>query len=109
MRQRFQKCQFNEFLCSQSHSGMLNGGHYIAYASNQNNKSWYCFNDSSCREISQQQPNIDPSSAYLLFYERQNLDYLPYLPKIENKQPILNGNEILHESENDLKKNCVLS
>ncbi|CRK98075.1 CLUMA_CG011444, isoform A [Clunio marinus] len=91
-----------------SHSGMLNGGHYVAYALNANNKSWYCYNDSSCREINQQ-PNIDPSSAYLLFYERQNLDYLPYLPKIENKQPLLNGNELLEESDNELKKACVLS
>lgn len=88
---------------------MLNGGHYIAYASNANNKSWYCFNDSSCREIPRQ-PSIDPSSAYLLFYERQNLDYLPYLPKIENKQPMVNGNELLEEmSDNDLKKMCVIS
>ena len=87
---------------------MLNGGHYIAYAANANSKSWHCFNDSSCREIPQQ-PNIDPSSAYLLFYERQNLDYLPYLPKIENKQPMLNSNEMLEESDNDLKKMCSLS
>lgn len=88
---------------------MLNGGHYIAYASNQN-KSWYCFNDSSCREIPCSQPNIDPSSAYLLFYERKNLDYLPYLPKIENKQPMLNQQtEMLEESDNDLKKMCLLS
>lgn len=93
-----------------SHSGMLNGGHYISYATNANNKSWYCFNDSSCREISTTQPNIDPSSAYLLFYERKNLDYLPYLPKIENKQPMLNGHaEMLEESENDYKKVCVIS
>ncbi|XP_063924982.1 ubiquitin carboxyl-terminal hydrolase 32 isoform X2 [Zophobas morio] len=33
-----------------SHSGMLNGGHYISYACNPNG-NWYCYNDSSCREV----------------------------------------------------------
>ncbi|XP_072379109.1 ubiquitin carboxyl-terminal hydrolase 32-like isoform X1 [Diabrotica undecimpunctata] len=32
------------------HSGMLNGGHYISYACNPNGH-WYCYNDSSCREV----------------------------------------------------------
>jgi ubiquitin carboxyl-terminal hydrolase 6/32 len=98
-----------KFFLLQSHSGMMNGGHYVSYASNLGG-NWYCFNDSSCREIPQQ-PNIDPSSAYLLFYERQNLDYLPYLPKNEGKQPIFNGNinAECDDTENELKKMCVLS
>lgn len=29
---------------------MLNGGHYISYACNPNG-NWYCYNDSSCREV----------------------------------------------------------
>ncbi|XP_074026841.1 ubiquitin specific protease 32 isoform X2 [Leptinotarsa decemlineata] len=33
-----------------SHSGLMNGGHYISYACNPNGH-WYCYNDSSCREI----------------------------------------------------------
>ncbi|KAJ8916678.1 hypothetical protein NQ315_000323 [Exocentrus adspersus] len=33
-----------------SHSGLLSGGHYISYACNPNGH-WYCYNDSSCREI----------------------------------------------------------
>ncbi|KAL1501454.1 hypothetical protein ABEB36_006770 [Hypothenemus hampei] len=33
-----------------SHSGLLNGGHYISYACNPNG-NWYCYNDSSCREV----------------------------------------------------------
>ncbi|XP_037024901.1 ubiquitin carboxyl-terminal hydrolase 32 isoform X4 [Bradysia coprophila] len=90
-----------------SHSGMLNGGHYISYASNPNN-SWYCYNDSSCREIPCQ-PNIDPGSAYLLFYERQGLNYSPYLPKVDDK-PLPNGNVVdSEESDNELKKLCVIS
>lgn len=87
---------------------MLNGGHYISYAANPNN-SWYCYNDSSCREISSNQPNIDPGSAYLLFYERQGLHYEPYLPNVENKH-IPNGNIIdTDDSDNDLRKMCVIS
>lgn len=91
----------------QSHSGMLNGGHYISYASNPNN-SWYCYNDSSCREIPCQ-PNIDPGSAYLLFYERQGLNYSPYLPKVDDR-PIPNGSIVdTDESDNEMKKLCVIS
>ncbi|XP_061391651.1 ubiquitin carboxyl-terminal hydrolase 32 [Musca vetustissima] len=92
-----------------SHSGMLNGGHYVSYAANPNG-SWYCYNDSSCREISNP-PNIDPSSAYLLFYERKGLDYEPYLPNIEGKtlpSGVL-GVEDNDETENDLKKMCTIS
>jgi len=86
---------------------MLNGGHYISYAANPNG-SWYCYNDSSCREIPCR-PNIDPGSAYLLFYERQGLDYGPYLPKVEGK-PIPNGNIIEpDDTETDLRKVCVLA
>lgn len=33
-----------------SHSGLLSGGHYISYACNPNG-NWYCYNDSSCREV----------------------------------------------------------
>lgn len=98
------------FIFFQSHSGMLNGGHYVSYAANSNG-SWYCYNDSSCREISNP-PNIDPSSAYLLFYERKGLDYEPYLPNIEGKS-IPNGGlpglTDADEAENDLKKMCTIS
>ncbi|KAJ6625438.1 Ubiquitin carboxyl-terminal hydrolase 32, partial [Pseudolycoriella hygida] len=88
-----------------SHSGMLNGGHYISYASNPNN-SWYYYNDSSCREIPNQ-PNIDPGSAYLLFYERQGLNYSPYLPKVDDR-PLPNGNVIeSDDSDSEMKKLCL--
>ncbi|KAL3270541.1 hypothetical protein HHI36_021079 [Cryptolaemus montrouzieri] len=33
-----------------SHSGNLTSGHYISYACNPNG-NWYCYNDSSCREV----------------------------------------------------------
>lgn len=101
-----------------SHSGLLNGGHYIAYACNPND-SWYCYNDSSCREVSAVEtdveaktvPRIDTSSAYILFYERKGLDYKPYLPKIapgEDLQPLPALDD--DECENDLRKQlCTLS
>ncbi|XP_030372424.1 ubiquitin carboxyl-terminal hydrolase 32 isoform X2 [Scaptodrosophila lebanonensis] len=92
-----------------SHSGMLNGGHYISYASNATG-SWYCYNDSSCREISQQ-PVIDPSAAYLLFYERKGLDYEPYLPNTEGRvlPNAANLQLDVDETEGELKKLCTLS
>ncbi|XP_058129653.1 ubiquitin carboxyl-terminal hydrolase 32 [Anopheles coustani] len=88
------------------HSGMLNGGHYISYAANPNG-SWYCYNDSSCREIPTR-PKIDPSTAYLLFYERRDLDYGPYLPKVDDRQ--LPSESLLDadDSDSDLKKMCTL-
>ncbi|XP_055715118.1 ubiquitin carboxyl-terminal hydrolase 32-like [Phlebotomus papatasi] len=88
-----------------SHSGMLNGGHYISYASNPNG-SWFCYNDSSCREIPHR-PQIDPSSAYLLFYERKELDYSPYLPKVSGRQ-IVNG-ALDVDDESDLRKMCTIA
>ncbi|XP_035896794.1 ubiquitin carboxyl-terminal hydrolase 32 isoform X2 [Anopheles stephensi] len=88
------------------HSGMLNGGHYISYAANPNG-SWYCYNDSSCREIPTR-PKIDPSTAYLLFYERRDLDYGPYLPKVDGKQLPSEGLLDIDDSDNDLKKMCTL-
>ncbi|KAJ8954204.1 hypothetical protein NQ318_005799 [Aromia moschata] len=39
-----------------SHSGLLNGGHYISYACNPNGH-WYCYNDSSCREVLTNDPD----------------------------------------------------
>lgn len=87
---------------------MLNGGHYISYAANPNNGKWYCYNDSSCREIPEQ-PNIDPGSAYLLFYERQGLNYSPYLPKVDDKT-MPNGSILeVDDGDGDLRKMCVLS
>jgi len=88
---------------------MLNGGHYISYASNATG-SWYCYNDSSCREISQK-PVIDPSAAYLLFYERKGLDYEPYLPNIEGRA-LPNASNVpleVDETEGELKKLCSIS
>ncbi|KAF9410678.1 hypothetical protein HW555_010305 [Spodoptera exigua] len=91
-----------------SHSGQMSGGHYVAYARNPSG-AWLCYNDSSCRELPPAPaPPIDPASAYLLFYERQGLDYDRYLPDITGKEPVVRDAEVLDPDENDLKKMCSI-
>ncbi|ESO97934.1 hypothetical protein LOTGIDRAFT_153045 [Lottia gigantea] len=85
------------------HTGILGGGHYVAYAKNPN-KNWYCYNDSSCKEI--QESQVDTNSAYILFYERHNLDYNKFMPDVTGKEPDIS--EIDDEFESDLKKICVV-
>lgn len=50
------------------HFGSLYGGHYIAHAYVEDDNSWYLFNDSSCRAVSQK--SVHNEAAYLLFYEQ---------------------------------------
>ncbi|CAH1641332.1 unnamed protein product [Spodoptera littoralis] len=91
-----------------SHSGQMSGGHYVAYARNPSG-AWLCYNDSSCRELpAAPAPPIDPAAAYLLFYERQGLDYERYLPDIAGKEPVVRDTEVLDPDENDLKKMCSI-
>lgn len=93
---------------------MMNGGHYVAYAHNPSG-AWYCYNDSSCRELTSPSampcpaPPIDPSSAYMLFYERTGLDYEHYLPDTEGKMPAVSELELAEGEDSDLKKMCSLS
>ncbi|EEC09881.1 ubiquitin specific protease, putative [Ixodes scapularis] len=85
------------------HTGILGGGHYVSYACNPNNR-WYCYNDSSCKEV--QLDQIDSDSAYMLFYEREGIDYEAYMPNTEGKVP--DARDIDDEFENDFRKMCVL-
>ncbi|XP_062601497.1 ubiquitin carboxyl-terminal hydrolase 32-like isoform X2 [Saccostrea cucullata] len=85
------------------HTGILGGGHYVCYAKNPNQK-WYCYNDSSCKECTVEQ--MDCNSAYILFYERENIDFSHFMPDVEGKEPDLQ--EIDDEFESDLKKACVI-
>ena len=50
-----------------NHSGGLGGGHYTAYA--KNNEKWYDFNDSSVNSASSS--SIISNRAYMLFYKRR--------------------------------------
>lgn len=49
---------------------------------------------------------MDCNSAYILFYERQKIDFSHFMPDVEGKEPDLQ--EIDDEFESDLKKACVL-
>lgn len=97
---------------------MLNGGHYICYACNPNG-SWYCYNDSSCREVARaldttndgiksKIPNMDTSSAYILFYERSGLNYTPYFPDTSNGSVSIQDTDS-DDGDTDPRKNCVIS
>ena len=52
-----------------NHFGSLNGGHYTAFAKNQEDSNWYCFNDSSVSRVNEK--SICSDAAYLLFYRRR--------------------------------------
>ncbi|XP_044285771.1 ubiquitin carboxyl-terminal hydrolase 32 isoform X2 [Varanus komodoensis] len=86
------------------HSGIMGGGHYVTYAKNPNAK-WYCYNDSSCKELHTDE--IDTDSAYILFYEQQGVDYAQFLPKVEGKN-MADTSSMDEDFESDYKKYCVL-
>nr|XP_048302697.1 ubiquitin carboxyl-terminal hydrolase 32 isoform X3 [Myodes glareolus] len=86
------------------HSGILGGGHYVTYAKNPNCK-WYCYNDSSCKELHPDE--IDTDSAYILFYEQQGIDCTQFLPKIDGKK-MADTSSMDEDFESDYKKYCVL-
>ncbi|XP_023612599.1 ubiquitin carboxyl-terminal hydrolase 32 isoform X5 [Myotis lucifugus] len=86
------------------HSGILGGGHYVTYAKNPNSK-WYCYNDSSCKELHPDE--IDTDSAYILFYEQKGIDYAQFLPKVDGKK-MADTSSMDEDFESDYKKYCVL-
>ena len=49
------------------HSGVLNSGHYIAYAKRIG--TWYCFNDENVGKVAG--PPLKNSNAYLIFYMKK--------------------------------------
>ncbi|XP_052268914.1 ubiquitin carboxyl-terminal hydrolase 32-like isoform X1 [Dreissena polymorpha] len=85
------------------HTGILGGGHYVAFARNPNGK-WYCYNDSSCKEVKESQ--LDSNAAYILFYQRKDIDPATFLPEVAGKSPDMQ--EIDDEFESDFKKMCVI-
>ncbi|XP_071551468.1 ubiquitin carboxyl-terminal hydrolase 32 isoform X3 [Panulirus ornatus] len=85
------------------HTGIMEGGHYVCYAKNPQGK-WICFNDSSCKEVSESQ--IDLNSAYMLFYQRDGLSVDKYLPNVEGKVPY--PKELDEEGEAEYKKQCMI-
>ncbi|TNN63673.1 Ubiquitin carboxyl-terminal hydrolase 32 [Liparis tanakae] len=90
--------------CRQCHSGIMGGGHYVTYAKNPNEK-WYCYNDSSCKEVHSEE--MDADSAYILFYEQRGVDYSQFLPKIDGKK-MADTSSMDEDFESDYRKYCVL-
>lgn len=84
------------------HTGILGGGHYVSYAVNPN-KRWYSYNDSSVKEV---KSSIDLDHAYMLFYERTDLDYSKYIPHHKGLKPDLPP--IDDEIEDNFRKLCVI-
>ncbi|UJR27426.1 hypothetical protein I4U23_008715 [Adineta vaga] len=72
------------------HYGVIGGGHYVAFVKNHTNQQWYCFNDSSCKPVSESVLEQCSSSAYLLFYQRETLDHRRYMPNVEGKKQVAN-------------------
>lgn len=50
---------------------------------------------------------IDTDSAYMLFYEREGINYESYLPDVQGKIP--DTSDIDAEFETDFRKMCSLS
>lgn len=53
-----------------NHYGSLHAGHYTAYARNQHDDKWYCFDDSVVTVLKDPSKAVT-SAAYLLFYVRR--------------------------------------
>ena len=89
------------------HSGVLGGGHYVSYGKAGDDK-WFCHNDSSCKQINED--NLDKSTAYMLFYERDGLSNEKYLPeKMKNGSDVDEfARELDEELDSDLKKQCSI-
>lgn len=60
-----------------NHYGVLHAGHYTAYAKNQNDGKWYCFDDNIVTV--HKETKIVTSAAYLLFYIRRE-NKVPKVP-----------------------------
>lgn len=53
-----------------NHSGVAEGGHYVAYCKNPVDQHWYEFDDSSVTRVSE--PQVTCVEAYVLFYQKQD-------------------------------------
>ena len=82
----------------------MNGGHYTTFARNPNGK-WYCYNDSSCKEVPPEV--IEGESPYMLFFERSDLRINDYMPDVSEMETVnLNGED--EEFEKEVRKYCSI-
>ena len=49
----------------------MTGGHYIANVKNERTGEWLCYDDSTCKPMTESQ--LHTKSAYILFYRRKDL------------------------------------
>jgi ubiquitin carboxyl-terminal hydrolase 6/32 len=92
------------------HSGVLGGGHYTSFCRNPNGM-WYYFNDSSCKETSEER--IIEESPYMLFYEMKDLDHYYNLFRAQKggKQQDISSTEddrAYEETLHNLSKKCCI-
>ena len=59
-----------------NHVGGLSGGHYTAFSLNRFDDQWYEYNDSTSRRVKLDTLRRNQSSAYLLFYNRSEMEQL---------------------------------
>ncbi|KAI4454536.1 ubiquitin carboxyl-terminal hydrolase [Holotrichia oblita] len=104
-----------------SHSGMLNGGHYISYACNPNGH-WYCYNDSSCREVLteestpvplqplvQENNNNDSRQAnnYCTINSNRSVNSPLHTPLMKRKHPRTDSSSTLSQMSSDTGSTTV--
>ncbi len=65
------KCYKYTLQCVINHTGNMSGGHYYIYCKDEDTGKWFEFNDSNVREVPESR--IVSSSAYLLFYLREDM------------------------------------
>jgi len=82
------------FVC---HYGVIGGGHYVAFIKHHRTQQWYCFNDSSCKPVSENVIEQCSSSAYLLFYQRENLTIKHYMPNLDGKKAVASESALSSE------------
>lgn len=91
-----------------NHSGGLGGGHYYAYGKNAIKDSWYCFNDSSVREMNESE--VITSGAYCLFYERRDSNQKKNIEfdivKIKKEDKVKNSEKNEEKKENLIGSAC---
>ncbi|XP_065190122.1 ubiquitin carboxyl-terminal hydrolase 32-like [Sycon ciliatum] len=91
-----------------THQGYLGVGHYVTFACNPNG-NWYCYNDSSCKEI--ERTRVEDESPYLLFYESSSIDYNKFLRHAKRRaNNATAGNSLDEEDELDreMRNGCSI-